>query len=559
MAAFRIQLNELTSNEQDIQSAVNNVNKTSEVVYDALVGLLEEAILLGVDIGIQQMETLMGVNKFVGVGMDADVQTVVNTEATRWVSQHAGELITDINKTTRNAVRDTIQQWMTTGDDMTALRKQLQKVGFSRSRARMIAHTETTAAYAQGNVEAWQASGVVNQQEWRTANDEAVCPICAPLGGLAYGAQGADPASIIQQQQSAQRTSLGGSFSHPGGGGLANQFGGQTFQTPPAHPNCRCYMIPVVVEIPFVPLPSGFIPTAPTATGEVVRRMVSPTLDPNLPAFEEAVRIVEADIDDKPWQKYLSRSDVAVGTIEDYTATGYSYMNDELRDIKIALDADGNLEKVKPPKNAKRIKALHRTLSKANLPEDVVAFRHFGEFGQELQKLPIDAEFREKGFMSTSIANQSMDEFAKQYVRDRDNPIAMIRLPKGAKAGYVKNYSRFAAENELLVQANSKFRIVEKKVVEMADELGDLMPKDVIVLEYIQTDPLPFKALLKALGMYNKTELKQKTMQEELAKYPKSQYDKFLFRDDGIVLTKLPPGEHFTYSFPYYPETGLGI
>jgi hypothetical protein len=63
-----------------------------------------------------------------------------------------------------------------------------------------------------GNTQAWAAADVP-EREWRTAVDELVCPICGPLHQ--------------------QRAKIGEAF--PG-----------NIQNPPAHPNCRCALVPIV-------------------------------------------------------------------------------------------------------------------------------------------------------------------------------------------------------------------------------------------------------------------------------------------------------------------------
>ena len=83
----------------------------------------------------------------------------------------------------------------------------------SATRAAVIARTETARAYALGSLAAWQVSGEVAASEWLTAGDELECPICAPLNG--------------------QQANLGRPFA----GGL---------YYPPAHPNCRCALLPVL-------------------------------------------------------------------------------------------------------------------------------------------------------------------------------------------------------------------------------------------------------------------------------------------------------------------------
>ena len=221
-------------------------------MYDATLNMIERAILLGVHIGRDQIDSVMGVSKI----LEQD-WTLVNASATQWATSRAGELIRELDNTSRKVVREAVAQWTGSGDGLPVLTRNLEKVGwgFDSRRAKLIAQTETTKAYAEGNIQAWKASKIINQQEWRTANDELVCPICAPLGGLAYGTQGAEDTSPANQERRAARTSLGGSFTHPGGAGLASGLGGGTYQQPPAHPNCRCWLVPVVIEIPQEPIP----------------------------------------------------------------------------------------------------------------------------------------------------------------------------------------------------------------------------------------------------------------------------------------------------------------
>lgn len=85
-------------------------------------------------------------------------------------------------------------------------------------RALTIARTESVTAAALGQRESWEqaaAQGLFVKaealQEWDTANDEQVCPICGPLDG--------------------QQVPYGQPFVSDDG---------ETFDDPPAHPNCRC-------------------------------------------------------------------------------------------------------------------------------------------------------------------------------------------------------------------------------------------------------------------------------------------------------------------------------
>jgi hypothetical protein len=41
-------------------------------------------------------------------------------------------------------------------------------------------------------------------------------------------------------------TPIGQAFVHPGGGGGQARWAGRAFAAPPAHPRCRCSLVPVV-------------------------------------------------------------------------------------------------------------------------------------------------------------------------------------------------------------------------------------------------------------------------------------------------------------------------
>jgi len=76
----------------------------------------------------------------------------------------------------------------------------------------MIARTETIGASNQGALQSYKQSGVVEKKEWLVS--AGACEIC-----LDIEAEGAI--------------------------GLHESFSGG-YDTPPAHPNCRCAILPVI-------------------------------------------------------------------------------------------------------------------------------------------------------------------------------------------------------------------------------------------------------------------------------------------------------------------------
>lgn len=136
--------------------------------------------------------------------------SILNPYAINWAKQYAGELIKGIDKTTQSAVQSAISAFaetpgMTIGDVMNML-------PFSDRRSEMIATTEITRSYAQGQLIAGsemqkENPGVKVIKTWYTNMDERVCDICAPLEG--------------QERE------------------LNEQFDGG-YDAPPSHPGCFC-------------------------------------------------------------------------------------------------------------------------------------------------------------------------------------------------------------------------------------------------------------------------------------------------------------------------------
>lgn len=132
---------------------------------------------------------------------------LVNADALKWAREYVGQLIEGVTDTTRANVRQAVANWIETGGELSDLVKALEPT-FGKARARLIASTEVTRAYAEANDRLWQGSGLIEKWEWRTARDDLVCPICGPLHG--------------------ERFELGKGHEMP------------------AHPGCRCWKAPVV-------------------------------------------------------------------------------------------------------------------------------------------------------------------------------------------------------------------------------------------------------------------------------------------------------------------------
>jgi len=143
-----------------------------------------------------------------------------NAEAVEWAGRYAAELVKGINGTTGEALKRSISSWLDTpGATMGDLYEELGGLyPFGESRARMIAVTEVTRAYAEGNLagaRGIEAEGLFEwRKKWQTNNDELVCSLCAPMHGQT--ARGTDGEEWTEA--------------------------GLSVASPPMHPRCRCWL-----------------------------------------------------------------------------------------------------------------------------------------------------------------------------------------------------------------------------------------------------------------------------------------------------------------------------
>ena len=133
-----------------------------------------------------------------------------NAMAIEWVNRYNYDLVAGINSTTERLIRSALDAFYRDGIPLDEVAEMLS--AFGPVRARTIAITEITRASVHGelglvNMLADEIPGLRWHTTWETANDDRVCPICAPLRGREV-----------------------------------------TTSTPPAHPNCRCWLNHAIME-----------------------------------------------------------------------------------------------------------------------------------------------------------------------------------------------------------------------------------------------------------------------------------------------------------------------
>jgi SPP1 gp7 family putative phage head morphogenesis protein len=130
------------------------------------------------------------------------------------VLESLAQQVRAVAETTRSDIQMLIGQQAGNGWSIEELAQAIRDQGVtsSETRALLISRTESAHAYSLGSQAAWKASGVVDRKQWLASDP---CDICAPLDGMVVG--------------------------------IDEEFA-DGISEPPAHPNCRCTLQPVLAD-----------------------------------------------------------------------------------------------------------------------------------------------------------------------------------------------------------------------------------------------------------------------------------------------------------------------
>lgn len=188
----------------DAEMAAGRAYEQLGPLRQAVERMLTQGALLGAQVARLQVDPALG-------GVDARIEVDwdgVNERALAWARTYSYRLVKDLDDTTRGILRREIAAWIERGDPLDALTETLAP-HFGPARASLIAATEVTRAFAEGNRLGWR-QGRVSRWRWEAAADERVCGVCGEKAGRVFG--------------------------------VDDQF-------PPAHPGCRCWGVPVAGEV----------------------------------------------------------------------------------------------------------------------------------------------------------------------------------------------------------------------------------------------------------------------------------------------------------------------
>lgn len=169
------------------------------------------------------------------VALDPSLFNAFTQSVQDYYNGRSTKVATSVNDETEKQLRAELSQGIQNGETSYELRARIEKVfGFAATtRADRIARTETTSAQSFADIEAWDQSGVVEAKEWYTALDERTCNFCRPMHGKIVGLKQNyfDKGDVFE-----------------GDNGKTINLDYTDIQGPSLHGNCRCVLLPVLIE-----------------------------------------------------------------------------------------------------------------------------------------------------------------------------------------------------------------------------------------------------------------------------------------------------------------------
>lgn len=196
---------------RDLLTTLANVNDDLARRTGAQVASQQrQAFLAGADAARVQVDTLIstaGLNQLAYLPAPTDALAALTGLAAD--GSPLPELLRQSGNTTAQNVIDALTRGIAAGLDPARIAEIVKNVwGQSLARALRLSRTETLRAYRTGTLWAYQQSDVVTAWEWLAARSARTCPACLALDGRIF----------------------------------------QLTEPMPAHVNCRCTMIPVVLD-----------------------------------------------------------------------------------------------------------------------------------------------------------------------------------------------------------------------------------------------------------------------------------------------------------------------
>lgn len=197
---------------------------TSEVIQSGYVrawrqatGRLQEE---GVDVSTQSIEAV--------------IQLPVPQRQLQDLYRRAYGNLEDITTGMTQTIREELSEGLGAGENPREMARRLNEKleGITRSRLQTLARTEVINSHTAATLDRYERAGVdtVQHGEWASADDDKVCPICSALDGREYSIDEMRSGTFTFEPESDDPDHLAGDYPI----------------RPPAHPNCRCTIKPVI-------------------------------------------------------------------------------------------------------------------------------------------------------------------------------------------------------------------------------------------------------------------------------------------------------------------------
>ena len=207
---------------------------------DAMIPYIEESVRSGMALGTRTLEAQIGTRLPVSIGMSSDnLDKYVAQATTRLVSNSVNGIRSEFTVDVRALLRNGLDE----GLDNAQLAKTVQDWAAGEPdderttqwRALRVARTEAMRGHQTAQLDAWTETGLVTGKQWILAPD--ACEFCE-AAAAAYG----NGSHAMDEPFFAKGSALEGAD----GGVFKLDY--EDIYAPPLHPNCRCDLLPVLVD-----------------------------------------------------------------------------------------------------------------------------------------------------------------------------------------------------------------------------------------------------------------------------------------------------------------------
>lgn len=222
--------------EKSISNLHQNVGKRKKLTKAFDLFNVDDEIATGIDLFTPLLEQISAMSAAEAYSLlDVKGAYIPSKTLRERIAKNIKLFVKSVIGTDEAKLTDILEQGIANGSSIADLEREIRANfgDFRKTQSERIARTETLRASAEGTLDAYKESGVVEGQQWLTAMDERVCPYCEPMNGKIIG---------LSENWFGKGDSYYGTSDSP------LKFDFSSVDTPPLHVNCRCDLLPVLVD-----------------------------------------------------------------------------------------------------------------------------------------------------------------------------------------------------------------------------------------------------------------------------------------------------------------------